>query len=51
MRADIGRARTVSSRGKSKQRSIKQKRRPKFPVRKRGTKLVTKVRQSSVMII
>jgi len=51
MRQDIGETRAESSRGIGKERSIKQKPRQKFPVRKRGTKAPTRIRQTTVIVI
>lgn len=51
MLADIGQAKAVSSRGKSKERTIKRKPRPRFPVRKKGTKPVARVRQTTLLIV
>jgi hypothetical protein len=51
MMEDIGRSKTVSNRGKSKSRTIKSKPRPRFPVRKRGTKSVANVFEKSVYIV
>jgi hypothetical protein len=50
MREDIGNTKTSSSRGRSTQRCIKQKRRPKFTVRKQGAKPATRKRDTIVMI-
>jgi len=50
MREDIGNTKTSSSRGRSTQRCIKQKRRPKFTVRKQGTKPATRKRDTVVMV-
>jgi len=51
MLADIGQTKSVSSRGKSKERTIKRKLRQKFPVRKVGAKPVTRVRQTTLLIV
>ena len=50
MRDDLGQAEVESSRGRSKERTIKAKPRPKFPVRRRGTQPVTRIRQTTVLI-
>ena len=52
MREDLADTKVQSSRGRSsKERTIKAKPRPKFPVRKKGTKPVTRVRQTTVMVV
>ena len=50
MLANIGASKAVSSRGKSKERTIKKKPKCSFPVRKTGVKPLTVKRELSVKI-
>ena len=47
----LGETDAESSRSRSKERTIKAKPRPKFSVRKRGTKASVRVRQTTVIIV
>ncbi|MGI8603126.1 MAG: hypothetical protein ACR2OZ_09010, partial [Verrucomicrobiales bacterium] len=50
MLVNIGTSKAVSSRGKSKERTIKKKPKCSFPVRKKGAKPVTEKRNLQVEI-